>query len=381
MTSKRDYYEILGVSKTASLEEIKRKYKELAKKYHPDVSKEGDATEKFKEISEAYAVLSDSNKKATYDQFGHQGFDQRYSQEDIFRGFDFDIFDEIFGRSGGGFGSSIFDMFFQGGGQGRRGPRKGSDLRYDIEITLSDAALGVKKDVSFNKKIRCDVCDGTGSKDGKKEKCETCKGTGQYTRSQRTPFGSFITSTPCHACNGTGRVIKNICKNCSGHGVISKKISLEVNIPAGVDTGSNLRIRGKGEEIGEGQAGDLYVVIHVKENDFFERRGDDIYIRHAISFSEAALGTTIEVPTLYTKVEIKIPAGTQSGTFFRLKSKGIKSLIDGRVGDQYVEIIVVTPTNLSKAQKELLSELSKTDKSKDLKFEKSFLSRVKDAIS
>lgn len=378
MATKRDYYEILGVSKTATSDEIKRAYKTLAKKYHPDVSKEHDASERFKEISEAYAVLSDPTKKSTYDQFGHSGFDQRYSQEDIFRGFDFDIFDEIFG--GGGFGESIFDMFFGRGGFRQRGARRGNDLRVDIEITLREAAHGTKKDISFQKAARCDECGGSGSYDQKKEKCSHCNGTGQYTRSQRTPFGSFITSTTCSVCKGEGRVIKNACRVCHGRGVVNKKTTLEVSIPAGVDTGSNLRLKGEGEEVSGGGAGDLYVVIHVRKDANFERRGDDIYTRQAISFSQAALGTVIEVETVYSRVELKIPPGTQSGTLFRIKAKGIKSLIDAAPGDQYVEVVVVTPTNLSKKQKDMFSELSKTDK-KDIKLDKDIFSRIKDALS
>lgn len=376
--TKRDYYEILGISKTASNDEIKSAYKKLAKKYHPDVSKDKNSAEKFKEISEAYAVLSDNNKRAQYDQFGHAGFDQRYSQEDIFRGFDFDIFSDIFGNNEGV--DSIFDMFF-GGNRRKRYSNRGSDLRYDIEITLKEAAKGAKKPISFFKEDKCENCNGTGSSDSKTEKCSKCNGKGSITHTSRTVFGYFQQTTICSNCNGLGQQIKNPCKRCNGSGILKKERHLTVTIPPGVDTGHQLRLNGEGSYIKNGQSGDLYIVIHVLEDPLFERRGNDIFIRIPISFSQAALGDKIKVPTLENEIIMTIPPSTQTGTIFRIKNKGLKSVDSDSIGDQFVEVIVRTPTKITKDIKELLQNLSKLSK-EDLNYDKkSFFNKIKDTFA
>ncbi|MBI2110768.1 molecular chaperone DnaJ, partial [Candidatus Woesearchaeota archaeon] len=312
--TKRDYYEILGISKAASLDEIKKAYKNLAKKYHPDISKDKNTEEKFKEISEAYAVLSDNTKRSQYDQFGHAGFYQRYTQEDIFRGFDFNIFDEIFGRHSGF--DDVFDMFF---GRSRQRQRRGSDLRYDLEISLKEAAFGTEKAITLEKELQCNSCKGTGAKDGILEECSKCDGSGQFTQTKRTPFGIFTTSAPCNKCQGSGQVIQDPCSECRGKGLLKKNKKIEVKIPAGVDTGTQLRLKGEGEAVRNGITGDLYVYLFVKKDDTFERRGNDLYTIIPITFSQAALGGSVKVPTLEKEVEMKIPSGTQSETLFRLK--------------------------------------------------------------
>lgn len=375
MTTKRDYYEILGVSKKASKEDIKKAYKELAKKYHPDVSKEKDSTEKFKEISEAYAVLSDDSKRNTYDQFGHTGFDQRYTQEDIFKGFDFGIFDEIFGSRGFGRGfgdfSDVFESFFW---SPRQRERRGSDLRYDLDVSLKEAAFGTTKTVNINKLEECETCNGTGSKDGKLDRCETCNGHGVITKTSRIAFGTFTTTTTCNKCHGTGKVIRNVCNSCNGTGIKKLKKELEIKIPAGIDNGSSLRLKGQGNSIKGGKSGDLYIVINVEENEFFKRQENNIYVKIPITISQAALGTKIDVPTLDGDVEMKIPPGTQSGTLFRLKGKGIKNDYNG-IGDQFVEVNIIMPSKLNKKQVELFRELEKEEKS-----QKGFFSRLKDSL-
>ncbi len=373
MTSKRDYYEILGISKNSSKDEIKRAYKEMAKKYHPDVSKEPDASEKFKEISEAYAVLSDDNKKAAYNQFGHSGFDQRYSEEDIFRGFDSDVFNDIFGRSSGF--ESIFDMFFSGGSRGHS-ERRGQDLRYDLEINLKEAAFGTSKTITINKLEECNTCYGTGSQDGKLNRCDNCNGHGIISKTSRIAFGSFTTTTTCNKCRGAGKIIKNACISCNGSGLKKIKKEIEIEIPSGVDTGSHLRLKNEGNSIKDGSSGDLYIVIHVEDNEFFKRHGNNVHVKIPITFSQAALGTKLDVPTLDGNVEMKIPPGTQQGTIFRLRGKGIKNMeYDGR-GDQLVEVNLTTPTRLSKRQQELFKDLEKEEEEP----QKSFFSRLKESL-
>jgi molecular chaperone DnaJ len=372
MTTKRDYYEILGVNKNASKEEIKKSYKELAKKYHPDVSKDSNATEKFKEISEAYAVLSDDQKKSTYDQFGHSGFDQRYTQEDIFRGFDSDIFGDIFGD--GNF-NNIFDMFFGGDGRRQR-ERRGSDLTYKLEITLKEAYQGINKVISFHKIEECETCHGSGSKDNKFETCNVCNGRGVVMRTARTAFGTFSTSSPCHKCHGAGQMIKNPCQKCDGQGIIRAKKEIDVKIPAGVDIGSHLRLRGEGNSVKNGKPGDLYVIVDIEEHEFFKRQNSDIYVRVPITITQAVLGTKLDIPTLDGEVEMKIPAGTQTDTKFRLKNKGMKNIEYGGYGDQFVEIYITTPTKLNKKQQELFKELSKEEENS----QKTLFQKIKDSL-
>src|SRR5690625_187315 len=370
--SKRDYYEVLGVGKDATPEELRKAYRKLARKYHPDVNKEPDAEEKFKEVKEAYEVLNDQQKRAQYDQFGHSG-----PQGQGFGGFggaeDF-----------GGF-SDIFDMFFGGGG-GRRdpnAPRQGNDLQYTMVLEFEEAIFGKETDIHIPSEENCDTCNGSGAKPGTKpETCQHCHGTGQLNVEQNTPFGRVVNKRVCHHCNGTGKEIKNKCNTCHGKGRVKKQKSIHVKIPAGIDNGQQVRVAGKGEPgINGGPAGDLYVVIQVKSDEFYQREGDDIFVEMPITYAQAALGDEIEVPTVHGKVKLKIPAGIQTGKTFRLKGKGVPNVRGYGHGDQNVRIRVVTPTNLTERQKELLREfndLSGHDAADET--EESFFSKVKRAF-
>ncbi|WP_440956259.1 molecular chaperone DnaJ [Methanosarcina sp. Mfa9] len=354
MATKRDYYEILGVSKDASADEIKKIYRKLALQYHPDRNKDAGAEEKFKEISEAYAVLSDSEKRSQYDRFGHAGIDGQYSAEDIFRGADF-----------GGFGD-IFEMFFGGGRRGPRGPRRGSDLQYDLYVTFEEAAFGVRKDIDVPRTENCSVCSGTGAKEGTSPKrCPTCGGTGQV-RTTHSTFGmQFVSTTACSTCHGRGQIIEFPCPECGGSGRVRKRRKLTVNVPAGADSGLGLRLSGEGEA-GEPGAptGDLYVVIHVMEHRYFKRVDYDVISELSISFPQAALGADVMVETLHGKVKMNIPTGTQTHSVFRLKGKGIQHLHGHGKGDQLVRVVIKTPTKLSKEQKELLEQFEYLGKGK-----------------
>ncbi len=381
MTTKRDYYEILGVQKSASIDEIKKVYRNLALKYHPDrVSPEQkkEAEEKFKEISEAYAVLSDTQKRSQYDQFGHAGIDSRYSAEDIFRGADFgSIFEDL------GFGRSIFEDIFDsfgiyGGGfsSKRRGwAKRGRDLEFEIEISFEDAAFGVKKTISVPRQETCDVCRGEGMRPGtKKTTCSSCEGRGQILQST----GFFSIRQTCPKCRGEGTIIKNPCVKCGGAGKtrIAKKI--EVTIPAGVDTGSRLRMQGEGEAGSKGgPRGDLYIYLHVKQHDIFERRGYDIICEMPVSFPTVAMGGEIEVPTLNGNVMMKIPEGSQSGRVFRLAGKGIKRLQGYGYGDQLVKIVVETPTHLNAEQKRILQEFARSCNDNVNPLSRTFMEKVR----
>jgi len=370
--SKRDYYEVLGVGKDATPEELRKAYRKLARKYHPDVNKEPDAEEKFKEVKEAYEVLNDQQKRAQYDQFGHSG-----PQGQGFGGFggaeDF-----------GGF-SDIFDMFFGGGG-GRRdpnAPRQGNDLQYTMVLEFEEAIFGKETDIHIPSEENCDTCNGSGAKPGTKpETCQHCHGTGQLNVEQNTPFGRVVNKRVCHHCNGTGKEIKNKCNTCHGKGRVKKQKRIHVKIPAGIDNGQQVRVAGKGEPgINGGPAGDLYVVIQVKSDEFYQREGDDIFVEMPITYAQAALGDEIEVPTVHGKVKLKIPAGIQTGKTFRLKGKGVPNVRGYGHGDQNVRIRVVTPTNLTERQKELLREfndLSGHDAADET--EESFFSKVKRAF-
>ena len=359
-----DYYKILSVEKGASKEEIKKAYKSLAKKFHPDVSKEHGSEERFKKISEAYAVLSDDTKKAQYDQFGEEGFHQRYSQEDIFRNFDFSDLGNVFG-------GDIFEMFFGGGG--RRRQARGRDLRYDMEISFEEAAFGVEREVSLEKLSSCSECEGTGAEGKELESCETCGGRGQVQRTQRTPFGMFSQVTGCPDCQGLGEMPRRKCKFCRGVGRITVEKKLNLKIPAGVGEGTQLRVQGEGEAGNRGtRSGDLYVSIAVEESDLFVREENDIFLKLPLNFAQAALGDEIKVPTLEKEVTLKIPAGTQTGTRFRISGKGIPYLNGMGRGDQFVIANVVTPKKLSKEQKELFEELQQLEEKKSL------LERIKD---
>ena len=383
MTTTRDYYEILDVSKEASESEIKKAYRKLAMKYHPDKNKEADAEEKFKEISEAYAVLSDSEKRAQYDRFGHAGIDGRYSAEDIFRGADF---------GGTGFDiNDIFDMFFgggmgggMGGGRRRHGPTRGSDLRYDMAISLEDAAFGKSTEIDIPRSENCDVCGGSGAKAGTSPKaCGTCHGTGQVSHARDTPFGRFMSTTTCSTCHGKGEIIDDPCPACRGTGKLKKVRKISVKVPKGADSGLRLKVAGEGEAGSPGAPpGDLYVVLHVQPHDLFERIGDDLVCEMPISFSQAALGDSIMVPTLHGKVKMNVPAGTQTHSLFRLKGKGMPHLHGYGQGDQHVRVIVRTPTDLSSEQKDLFEELSTLsgEVRSSAKGGKGFFDKVKDVF-
>lgn len=347
--AKRCYYEILGLDRKATEEEIKKSYRRMAMQYHPDRNPgDREAEERFKEAAEAYEVLSDPQKREIYDHYGHEGLSNTG-----FRGFS--GFDDIFTSFGDIFGD-IFG-FSNGRTRSRTAARAGADLRYDLKISFLDAAFGVSKEIEVEKMERCRPCDGVGTAPGTApETCSRCRGRGQVTQSS----GFFSISTTCPQCRGQGRIITHPCRNCRGTGRarISKKV--DVRIPAGVDNGSRLRLRGEGEE-GEygGPNGDLYIFIHVEEHEFFKRNEDDIYCRIPISFVQAALGATIEVPTLTGTEKLKIPRGTPGGKIFRLKGKGFPRLKGYGRGDQIIETVIVVPTNLNKRQEELLKEFAR----------------------
>lgn len=360
MATKRDYYEILGVDKKVTKDDVKTAYRKLAMQYHPDRNKSPDAEEKFKEISEAYGVLEDEIKRQQYDQFGHAGIDMRYSQEDIFRSAAPDIEDILrdFGRRGFGRGGSIFDIFF--GDEGRQGPRRGSDILYELSINFEDAAFGKTIELEVPRNEICEMCNGKGAKPGTSPKiCPVCKGTGQVSRTQNTPFGRFMTASTCGSCQGSGTIIDVPCSVCHGSGTAQKRRKLEVKIPYGVDTGSRLRVSGEGE-VGEkgGPPGDLYVELIVRPHNIFTRHENDILMEATISFIQAALGDEIIVPTLDGNATMKIPQGTQNGHIFRLKGKGFPSLYTSGKGDELVKIRVDIPSKLTDRQKQLLHEFA-----------------------
>jgi len=369
MAEKRDYYEILGVARDASKDKLKDAYRTLALKYHPDRNKEAGAEEKFKEISEAYAALSDDEKRAAYDQYGHAGFDQRYSQEDIFRNANFE---DIFRGSGFSFGggSPFEDMIFSSMFGGRGGSRQrgiGQSLRYDLHITLEDAARGVSKEISFRRNRACGRCKGSGAEPGSKvASCAKCGGQGQVRTVRRMgAFGSFTSVGICPACNGKGARPTKECRDCGGSGITQSEEKISVDIPAGVDTGSQLRLSGMGEA-GPAGSGDLFVFVTVKQHAVFTREEDDIYLEAPISFAQAALGAEIEVPTLSGKAKLRIPSGTQTHTIFRMKGEGMPHVRGRGKGDQLVRVIIRTPSSLSGRQKKALEELGEADPKKGL---------------
>ncbi|MCF8010468.1 MAG: molecular chaperone DnaJ [Clostridiales bacterium] len=371
--AKRDYYEVLGVSNDADKNEIKKTYRKLARKYHPDANPGDDQTaEKFKEITEAYEVLMDDEKRAAYDRYGHAATDGQGGFEGGFGDFGADM---------GGIGD-IFDMFFGGGGRQRRGPQRGADIRVDMELSFEDAAFGLEKDIKVPRTERCSTCDGSGAAPGtKSHPCVQCGGTGQMQFAQNTPFGRVVQSRTCDRCNGKGVIIEKPCPSCHGSGQVKRTRTIHVNIPAGVDHGSRLRVPGEGEAGEKGApTGDLYVYIRVKPHKFFKRQGNDVICELSISFVHAALGGEIEVSTLEGKASLKIPEGTQTGTLFRMKGKGIPDVNGHGKGDQHVRINVVTPTKLSEEQKEILREFAHST-GEDLKStNKGFLGKVRDAF-
>jgi len=379
VTTKRDYYEILGVEKQATKDEVKRAYRNLALKHHPDrvaADKKKQAEEEFKEISEAYAVLSDDQKRKQYDQFGHAGIDSRYSAEDIFRSADFSSIFEDLGFGGGGIFENLFGNFGVFGGGRRNGPRRGSDLQYDLEIRFEDAAFGTERTIKIPRHETCSACSGTGAKAGtKKETCADCQGSGKV--SVPHAFGFYVSST-CNKCSGEGHIIKNPCLECKGAGreVVDRKI--KVKVPAGIESGIRLRISGEGEAgIKGGPRGDLYVLIYVQPHQIFSREGNDIICEVPVGFVQAALGTEIEVPTLNGKAKMKVPAGTQSGKIFRLRGKGIADLRGMGRGDELVRIIVETPTNLGPKQEKLLEEFAKISGEEVSPLKKSFAEKLR----
>ena len=363
--TKRDYYDTLGVEKNAYKSEIKKAYRKLALKYHPDKNPSKEAEERFKEISEAYAVLSDVEKRSMYDRYGHAGIDQQYSYEDIFRGVDFG---DIFRGTSSGFESFGFDDIFERffghrtsfGGKQRRRPRRGADLRYDIEISLEGASEGLETVIRVPRSEICDVCNGSGAKPGTSPKtCPSCNGSGQIQSSRRTAFGMFTQVTTCGKCHGQGSIIEERCPECHGNGRVQKTRDIEIKIPRGMDDESQLRLAGEGEA-GSGGSGDIYVVVHIKKHPVFNRRGLDLHMVKEISFTEAALGTKIDIETLGNKVEkLKIPDGTQNREIFKIRGNGMPAIHGRERGDLYVEIHVKTPRNISKKARKLLEELDK----------------------
>ena len=347
MPTQRDYYEILGVSKSASDDEIKRAYRSLARKAHPDVVHDGDkhhAEAQFKEINEAYAVLSDPGKRAQYDRYGNV--------EGPFG---------AGGFAGAGVGD-IFDFFFGGGvQQQRRGPARGSDLRYDMEIELTDVLTGVERQITFDHLARCEHCNGSGSASGQEPTdCPECHGTGELRHARTTMLGQFVTTVPCARCAGSGKIVRDPCKHCHGRGRADRKRAMTVKVPAGADDGTRLRYTGMGEA-GErgGPSGDLYVYIAVAPHDVFERNGADLHCATAISFTQAALGATLEIEALDGTASLKIPAGTQSGTTFHIGGRGLPRLRGHGRGDLVTEVNVAVPTKLTRKQKEILEEYAR----------------------
>ena len=356
MAVKRDYYEVLGVDRSASEGEIKRAFRKLAFQYHPDRNREDGAEEKFKEVNEAFEVLCDPDKRASYDRFGHagagfgQGFDQGFGG---FRGFD-----DVFGGLG-----DIFDTFFGGATTAtRRGPQQGTDIRYSLTISFEEAVFGCDREIEVQRIENCSKCHGVGSEPGSQpEKCTECGGTGQVRRVQRSVFGRFVNVTTCNNCGGEGRIVTKPCTQCRGSGKERQKRRLVVGIPGGVDDGSQIRLSGEGNAGTRGGGpGNLYVSLSVEEHSFFKRRGNDILYDLPVSFVQAALGDEVEVPTVDSPVTIKIPPGTQTGKLFRLKDKGVPHLRGGGRGSQLVMVHVVTPETLNKEQRRLFEELKKS---------------------
>ncbi len=356
MSAKRDYYEVLGISKSSSVDEIKKQYRKLALKFHPDRNKSEEAPEHFKEISEAYAVLSDSEKRQLYDQHGHAGVDGRYSSEDIFQGARGD-FSDIFGRSGGGF-DSIFESIFGRSGGGFN-QQRGSDILYETSVTLEDVLHGKKMDINLQKQIQCDVCKGSCCKPGTSKKiCPTCNGQGQVRQTRNMGFASFVTAAPCSICRGQGSMIETPCPTCNGQGKKkgSKKVTFE--IPPGIDSG-DYTVPEEGNEIPDGSNGDLIVRVRVQPHSKFNRDGKDIFYDQNVSMIDATLGCEITIPTLEGTEKIKVDSGSQPNTIIKLKGKGVSHINSRGTGDQYVRIVVTIPKKLNKHQKNLLNEFQK----------------------
>jgi len=362
MSSKRDYYEVLGVSKTTSINEIKSQFRKLALKFHPDRNKSNEAAEHFKEISEAYAVLSDSEKRKLYDQYGHSGVDGKYSTEDIFKGatgnFN-DVFSDLFGR-GGGFESIFETLLGRGGGFGGFRQQKGADLIYETSITLEDVLHGKHMEIDLHKNVQCSTCNGTGAAPGYSiETCKTCNGHGQIQQTRKMGFASFVTVGMCNTCRGQGKIIEKPCKNCRGKGITKGIRHLPFDIPPGIDTG-DYTIPGEGESVPDGVNGDLVVRIRVLPHSEFKRDGGDIFYDKEISMIDAVLGKNMEVPTLDGVEKIKVEQGTQPNTILKLKGKGLPTINSRGRRDLYVRLVVYIPKKLSKEQKNILQDFEKT---------------------
>ena len=384
MADKRDYYEVLGIGKSASEDEIKKAYRSQAKKYHPDLhpgDKEAEA--KFKEVNEAYEILSNPEKKSRYDQFGHAGVDPNFGAGGGYGG--------GFGGFGGGFDmgdlGGIFSDLFGGGFGGfgsreRSGPKKGENIRVRIGISFFEACKGAKKEVEIDHMVSCPDCNGSGAKKGTSPKtCPDCSGSGYVRRVQRTPLGNMQTTSPCSRCQGKGTIIENPCDNCRGTGRVKKRSKIEINIPAGIDNGQTIPLRGMGDKgLDGGPAGDLYVTVSVRPDPVFERDGYNIYVDIPITFAQAALGDEITVPTIDGKVSYTIPEGTQSGTTFRLRGKGVQELGGRGRGDQYVKVSVEIPKKLNKAQREAIKDFDSLLNKENNHYEKrkSFFEKLKD---
>lgn len=379
MAEKRDYYEVLGVNKSASDADIKKAYRKLAKQYHPDVNPGDKAAEaKFKEANEAYEILSDSQKRSRYDQFGHAGTDPN--------GYG--------GFGGGGFGDfdfggigDIFETFFGGAGFGKSsrnktGPQKGADLKYAMEISFDEAAFGCEKEISLNRMENCSTCGGSGSKKGSSSStCKHCNGSGQVQFKQSTPFGQFVNIKTCDVCKGEGKVIVDPCPSCNGKGKTRKSVKLKINVPAGIDDGQTISLRGEGEPGSRGgPTGDLYISIRVKAHPLFQRQGNDVVCEMPITFVQAALGAEMEVPTIDGKVKYSIPEGTQTGTVFRIRGKGIPYLRGNGRGDQFVKVNIEVPKRLNDKQKSILKEFAEISGDDTHEQRKSFFEKMKDAL-
>lgn len=383
MAEKRDFYEVLGLDKSASEDDIKKAYRKLAKKYHPDLNP-GDKTaeEKMKEVNGAYEILSDKEKKAKYDQFGHAGVDPNYGAGGGYGGGfnggfeDFGDLGDIFGSFfGGGFGGSSRQS-----SQRRSAPRRGDDISVRLSLTFEEAAFGCTKDITVQRVEKCSSCDGTGAKKGSHpETCPTCGGSGQVKTTQRTPFGVFQSSTVCSTCKGTGKIIKNPCDVCDGKGFVRKNFTVSVKIPAGINEGQTISVGGQGSAgANGGPNGDIYVTIEIKPHSIFTRKGSDVLVELPVTFVQATLGATLIVPTIEGKVEYNLPEGTQTGAVFRLRNHGIQNLNGRGKGDQYIKVNVEIPKNLSRAQKDILKKFDEAVEDAHYNNKKSFGDKIKD---
>ncbi|SDQ07851.1 molecular chaperone DnaJ [Carnobacterium viridans] len=376
--AKRDLYEVLGVSKGASDDEIKKAYRKLSKKFHPDINKEAGSEDKFKEVAEAYEVLSDANKRAAYDQYGHASTDPNFGAGGGGYG------GGGFGGFGGGGFEDIFESFFGGGGrsQNPNAPRQGDDLQYTINLEFEEAIFGKETTISYNREEECKTCHGDGAKPGTHPvTCSKCHGTGSLNVERNTPLGRVMTRQTCDVCHGTGQEIKEACPTCHGSGHTKDKHTVKVTVPAGVEDGNQMRLNGQGEAgKNGGPYGDLYVVFRVKASNQFDRDGSEIYYELPINIVQASLGDEVEVPTVHGKVKLKIPAGTQTGTNFRLRGKGAPKLRGTGTGDQHVKVKLMTPKNLTKEQTDLLRQFAKSSGMEVEEQDGSIFDKVKDAF-